>query len=142
MALYHLSVKQIKRSAGQSAVAAVAYRAGENLHSDYSVWDKKQHETPKDQKAIFPGTHERIIEDDVFEKVQLIRQQRHRKTKSGRSSMFSGLPFCSDCGKKLYYGATNNYKPECVFFDCSFTGSAKISALHTISGSPFWSVWS
>lgn len=35
MALYHLSVKQIKRSTGQSAVAAAAYRAGENLHSDY-----------------------------------------------------------------------------------------------------------
>ena len=84
-----------------------------------SIWDKKQHETPKDQQAIFPGTHERIIEDDVFEKVQMIRQQRHRKTKSGRSSMFSGLLFCSDCGEKLYYGATNNYKPECVFFDCS-----------------------
>ena len=84
-----------------------------------SIWDKKQHETPKDQQAIFPGTHERIIEDDVFEKVQLIRQQRHRKTKSGRSSMFSGLLFCSDCGEKLYYGATNNYKPECAFFDCS-----------------------
>ena len=31
MALYHLSVKQIKRSAGQSAVAAAAYRAGEKL---------------------------------------------------------------------------------------------------------------
>ena len=35
MALYHLSVKQIKRSAGQSAVAAAAYRAGEKLHSNY-----------------------------------------------------------------------------------------------------------
>ena len=35
MALYHLSVKQIKRSAGQSAIAAAAYRAGEKLHSDY-----------------------------------------------------------------------------------------------------------
>ena len=35
LALYHLSVKQIKRSAGQSAVAAAAYRAGEKLHSDY-----------------------------------------------------------------------------------------------------------
>lgn len=35
MALYHLSVKQIKRSAGESAVAAAAYRAGEKLHSNY-----------------------------------------------------------------------------------------------------------
>ena len=35
MALFHLSVTQIKRSAGQSAVASVAYRAGEKLHSEY-----------------------------------------------------------------------------------------------------------
>ena len=37
--------------------------------------------------------HEAIIPEDVFEKVQEIRQQRHRKTKSGRTSMFSGLVF-------------------------------------------------
>ena len=35
IALYHFCVKQIKRSAGQSAVAAAAYRAGEKLYSDY-----------------------------------------------------------------------------------------------------------
>ena len=33
--------------------------------------------------------------------------------------MFSGLVFCSDCGEKLYYGATNNGKTEGAFFDCS-----------------------
>lgn len=35
MADYHFNVTQIKRSAGQSAVACAAYRAGEKLHSDY-----------------------------------------------------------------------------------------------------------
>ena len=35
MADYHFSVTQIKRSAGQSAIAAAAYRAGEKLHSEY-----------------------------------------------------------------------------------------------------------
>ena len=34
MALYHFQLTQIKRSAGQSAVAAAAYRAGENLYSE------------------------------------------------------------------------------------------------------------
>ncbi len=84
-----------------------------------SIWDKKQRKTPVDKQAVFYGTHERIIEDDVFQKVQEIRQQRHRKTKSGRTSMFSGLVFCSDCGEKLYYGATNNGKTSGAFFDCS-----------------------
>ena len=35
IALYHFHVTQIKRSAGQSAIASAAYRAGEKLHSEY-----------------------------------------------------------------------------------------------------------
>ena len=35
MALFHLNVKQIKRSQGQSAIASAAYRAGEKLYSEY-----------------------------------------------------------------------------------------------------------
>lgn len=35
MALYHFHVGQIKRSAGQSAIACAAYRAGEKLYSEY-----------------------------------------------------------------------------------------------------------
>ncbi len=84
-----------------------------------SIWDKKQRQTPIEKQAVFYGAHEAIITEDVFEKVQEIRQHRHRKTKSGRSSIFSGLVFCSDCGEKLYYGATNNGKTEGAFFDCS-----------------------
>ena len=34
MALFHLSVTQVQRSAGQSAVASAAYRAGERLYSE------------------------------------------------------------------------------------------------------------
>ena len=35
MALFHLSVTQTERSAGQSAIASAAYRAGERLYSEY-----------------------------------------------------------------------------------------------------------
>ena len=35
MALFHLNVTQIKRSKGQSAIAAAAYRAGEKLYSEH-----------------------------------------------------------------------------------------------------------
>ena len=45
MADFHFSVTQIKRSAGQSAIAAAAYRAGEKLYSDlygeYSDYTRK-----------------------------------------------------------------------------------------------------
>lgn len=35
MALFHFDVRQIKRSAGQSAIACAAYRSGQKLYSDY-----------------------------------------------------------------------------------------------------------
>lgn len=35
IALFHFHATQVKRSAGQSVVAAAAYRAGEKLYSDY-----------------------------------------------------------------------------------------------------------
>ena len=84
-----------------------------------SIWDKKKRHNSEEEMAIFYDTHEAIVSEKVFEKVQQIREQRHRKTKTGRTSMFSGLVFCSDCGEKLYYGATNNYKTEGAFFECS-----------------------
>lgn len=36
MALYHFHATQVKRSAGQSAIAAAAYRAGERLLTTYA----------------------------------------------------------------------------------------------------------
>ena len=41
-----------------------------------------------------------------------VRQHRRRPTKSGIVSWFSGLLYCADCGEKLYYSVTNNYKLE------------------------------
>ena len=35
MALFHFSVTQVRRSAGQSVIASAAYRAGEKLYSEY-----------------------------------------------------------------------------------------------------------
>ena len=84
-----------------------------------SIWDKKQRENPIERQAIFPNTHERIIDDDVFEKVQGIRQQRHRMTRTGRSSIFSRLVYCADCGSKMLYGSSNNGDFDQDFFDCA-----------------------
>lgn len=72
-----------------------------------------------EKQAIFPNTHERIIEDDVFDKVQEIRQQRHRMTRTGQSSIFSGLVYCADCGSKMFYTSSNNHSFDQDFFDCS-----------------------
>ena len=54
-----------------------------------SIWDKKQRENPMENRKIFYNTHPAIISLEVFDKVQEIRQQRHRRTATGKSSLFS-----------------------------------------------------
>ena len=90
-----------------------------------SIWDKKQRDNPIEKQAIFPNAHKRIIDDAVFEKVQEIRQQRHRMTRTGRSSIFSGLLYCADCGSKMLYGSSNNGDLDQDFFDCSLHRKSK-----------------
>ena len=75
-----------------------------------SIWDKKQRETPIEKQAVFYNTHPAIIEQEVFDKVQEIRQQRHRRTKTGKSSLFSGMVYCADCGAKMRYCTTNYFE--------------------------------
>ena len=84
-----------------------------------SIWDKKQRENPEENRVIFYNTHPAIIEQEVFDKVQEIRQQRHRRTATGKSSLFSGLVFCADCKQKLYYSTTKYFEKRQDFFTCS-----------------------
>lgn len=84
-----------------------------------SIWDKKQRENPEENRMIFYNTHPAIIEQEVFDKVQEIRQQRHRRTATGKSSPFSGLVFCADCKQKLYYSTTKYFEKRQDFFICS-----------------------
>lgn len=84
-----------------------------------SIWDKKQRDNPMENRKIFYNTHPAIISLEVFDKVQEIRQQRHRRTATGKSNMFSGLVFCDDCKQKLYYSTTNYFEKRQDFFICS-----------------------
>ena len=84
-----------------------------------SIWDKKQRETPMENRKVFYNTHPAIISLEVFDKVQEIRQQRHRRTATGKSSMFSGVVFCDDCKQKLYYSTTSYFEKRQDFFICS-----------------------
>lgn len=84
-----------------------------------SFKNKTKIERPQEEWKIFPNTHPAIIDREVFELVQELRQHRRRPTKSGIVSWFSGLLYCADCGEKLYYSVINNYKREQAYFFCS-----------------------
>ena len=101
-----------------------------------SIWDKKQRDTPLEKQAVFYGTHPAIIEQEVFDKVQEIRQQRHRRTKTGKSSLFSGLVYCADCGAKMRYCTTNYFEKRQDHFVCanyrSNTGSCSAHYIRAV----------
>ena len=83
-----------------------------------SIYDKKQRENPMENRKIFYNTHPAIISLEVFDKVQEIRQQRHRRTATGKSNMFSGLVFCADCGKPLVLHRASTMKRTEYNFKC------------------------
>lgn len=101
-----------------------------------SIWDKKQRDTPLEKQAVFYGTHPAIIEQEVFDKVQKIRQQRHRRTKTGKSSLFSGMVYCADCGAKMRYCTTKYFEKRQDHFICanyrSNTGSCSAHYIRAV----------
>lgn len=98
-----------------------------------SFKNKTKIERPQEEWKIFPNTHPAIIEREIFELVQELRQHRRRPTKSGIVSPFSGLLYCADCGEKLYYSVTNNYKREQAYFFCSaYRKNSEVCSAHYI----------
>ncbi len=83
-----------------------------------SIWDKTTRKNPVENQAIFYNTHPAIIDIDTFDKVQEIREQRHRRTKTGKSHMFSGLVFCADCKGKMYFNSSKGDE-NAWFFTCA-----------------------
>lgn len=98
-----------------------------------SFKNKKKIERPPEEWQIFKNTHPAIVDREVFALVQELRKHRRRPTKSGIVSPFSGLLYCADCGEKLYYSVTNNYKREQAYFFCSsYRKNSEVCSAHYI----------
>ena len=92
---------------------------------------KKRMENPVENQKVFEDTQPAIIEKGQWERVQELRKNKRRPTKTGRTSIFSGLLYCADCGAKLYFCTCSTYKDDSQnHFVCSNyksnTGSCKI----------------
>ena len=83
-----------------------------------SYKSKKKIDNPPEDWVTFKNTHEAIIDEETFATVQRIREARRRPTKMGEMSIFSGMLFCADCGKRLTLQRRNNQKFQ-PFFLCS-----------------------
>lgn len=80
---------------------------------------KKQLQNPKENWAIFYDTQEPIISKEQWERVQELRQNKRRHTKTNKQGLFSGLIFCADCGNKLHFSTCKNFNGTQDHYRCS-----------------------
>ena len=96
---------------------------------------KKVYFNEEDQ-VIIPNMQEPIISEEDWLKVQELRQNKRRPTKTGRTSLFSGLVFCPDCGAKLHFCASKSLRRDQEFFRCAnykdSRGSCKIHYIRDV----------
>ena len=79
---------------------------GDTVNFRYTVRsykDKTKVNLPKEEWKIFKNTHEPIVDEYTWNIAQQSRNNRKKPTRSGKKSIFSGLLFCYDCGKKMYF---------------------------------------
>ena len=79
---------------------------------------KRLHNAPENQR-IFPNTQPAIIDEQVFTRVQELRENKRRPSKTGKQGLFSDLLYCADCGDKLYFCMTNSFSPKQDHYVCS-----------------------
>ena len=75
-----------------------SYKTKTVIHTDESEW------------VTFENTHEAIIDRETYDTVQRLREAKRRPTRMGEMSVFSGMLFCSDCGKRLYLNRCNVHR--------------------------------
>jgi len=86
-------------------------------HKSYK--NKKTMRNDPSQHVIFENTHEAIVDQDTFDRVQQIRAGKRRKNSNGRVGLFSGLTYCADCGSKMYLSSSASRPPEQDNYTCS-----------------------
>ena len=92
-----------------------------------SYKDKTRVYLPKEDRKIFKNTHEPIIDEHTWNIVKQLRGNRKKYAKSGKKSIFSGLLFCYDCGKKLYFKSPVSDKKAKEHYRCSSYKSSRAS---------------
>ena len=90
-----------------------------------SYKSKKKLHNPEEKQMIFENTHEPIIDTDTWERVQELRKNKRRPSRTGKSNMFSGIAYCADCGQKLYYCTSNYFESRQDHFVCSTSRKGK-----------------
>lgn len=104
-----------------------------NKQSNISFKNKKKVRKPQEEWYRVENTHEAIISEEVFQKVQELIASRRRRQKNGTTQIFSGLVKCADCGWSLAYGMNSQNKIPMPTTIVASTGKDCTSVPCTIS---------
>ena len=83
----------------------------------YKVHKRIQHS--EEDYQIIPDMQEAIISEEQWLRVQELRRHKRRPTKTGRTSLFSGLVYCYDCKSKMHFVAAKSMTRKQEHFRCS-----------------------
>ncbi|MCI5840313.1 MAG: recombinase family protein [Clostridium sp.] len=89
-----------------------------------SYKSKKKVLNPPEMWKIFENTHEAIIDEETFNRVQELREKRRRPTKTGKTNMFSGIAICADCGGRMCFSTRKDFDETQDYFVC-YTARSK-----------------
>lgn len=88
---------------------------------------------PVEKQHIIPNTQEAIISEELWLRVQEIRQNRRRNTKTGKTSLFAGHIYCADCKSKLHFCASKSLRKDQEYYRCaSYKDGRGTCQIHSI----------
>ncbi len=93
--------------------------------ASYSHKVKKRTQLPRDKWIIVKNTHETIIDEDTFNRVQVLLEKATRpksdlvNEKKSTPSVIAGFVVCADCGKKMQRSKTTKDGTVHYYFRCS-----------------------
>lgn len=79
---------------------------------------KKRLKNNPSKVAVFPNTHEAIIERSLFDMVQKHFEGRKKPNKRGEINKFSGYVYCGDCKKRMSVNRHRTGDPTKIGFQC------------------------
>jgi DNA invertase Pin-like site-specific DNA recombinase len=78
-----------------------------HTHTTKSFKNPKTIQVPREEWIIVENTHEPLINQEVFDKVQMIVQIKKRANTASVDNIFQGLVYCADCNARLTLHASS-----------------------------------
>jgi len=103
----------------------------------YNISYKNQRRVLNDKKdwLIFEDAHEPLIDLMTWDVVRKRRETISRPRRTGTIDELSGLLFCADCGRKMYFKQNVKSKYKYEYYVCSGYNNKKECTTHSIKKS-------